>query len=148
MTKTKAVWRHMIITPSPVTKCPTFSDSVPLWNVTYFMNGPHIIFFIRSISICRVNESLTNLFIRTAVAVLLFSCEEVEFELGGWAVVPDRVRRTSECPGRVAGETAPTPEFVEFECHPSRRRIDSRLMNDEFARNFWQAALKIQTIQN
>ena len=31
----------MIFTPSPVTNCHTFSDPLPPWSVTYFMDGPY-----------------------------------------------------------------------------------------------------------
>ena len=42
MKKWKSVTSHDLYPPPPppVTNCHTFSDPLPLWSVTYFMDGP------------------------------------------------------------------------------------------------------------
>ena len=38
--KMESVTSHDLYPPLPVTNCHTFSDPLPLWSVTYFMDGP------------------------------------------------------------------------------------------------------------
>ena len=38
--KIESVMSHDLYPPPPVTNCHTFSDPLPPWSVTYFMDGP------------------------------------------------------------------------------------------------------------
>ena len=38
--KIESVTSHDLYPPPPVTNCHTFSDPLPPWSVTYFMDGP------------------------------------------------------------------------------------------------------------
>ena len=39
--KIESVTSHDLYPPPPVTNCHTFSDPLPPWSVTYFMDGPY-----------------------------------------------------------------------------------------------------------
>ena len=43
--KIESVTSYDLYPPPPVTNCHTFSDPLPPWSVTYFMDGPYIEFY-------------------------------------------------------------------------------------------------------